>query len=614
MQQVFPAIVELAFTGVETDQVFGALSAGSNANLGTLRQDFKTYLQANEPTAKRDSVGTTIVNLALQNGLEVWKDCEGKSWATLRQRGHAEHHPLNKTAVRDYLTCLYHEETQSVPHAQGLQDALNTLAAKAVIGGSEYQTFVRVAEVDGVIYVDLANDNWQVVRVTTQDWSVVGSDDVPVRFRRPSGMQALPTPWTGGKVTELAELLNVSPDSREWKLIVAYLLQALRGTGPYPLLVLTGDQGSGKSTSAKMLRATLDPNTSPLRSLSRDERDLFIAAKNGWALTFDNISGLSQWISDALCKLSTGGGLSVRQLYSDADETLLDAMRPVILNGITDFVDKQDLVDRALQVRLPSIPKSERRTERELWARFADAQPRVLGALLDVTVDGLRRLPTTTLNDFPRLADFALWVTACEAPLGWPPGEFIAAYEDAQDDLVKDALETEPVAEALLTLLTLDRPEWRGTASELLAELTARKYGDKRPPKDWPGAPHVLVNRMKRLTSALLAQGLEVTQLSRSGKKGAKLWQIRTVGGGERQKRQNDPEGADNTAQDVAPAAASPTDAYSLTEIRSVSSTAQASAGLMGEAQQNVSAVASDAPAPEPSNGATDTPKWSLEQ
>lgn len=167
-------------------------------------------------------------------------------------------------------------------------------------------------------------------------------------------------------VSELAELINVSLESRDWKLIVAWLLQALRGTGPYPVLVLNGGQGSGKSTAAKMLRALLDPNLSPLRSLSRDERDLFIAAINGWALAFDNISGLSQWISDALCKLATGGGLSVRELYSDADETLLDALRPVVLNGITDFVDKQDLVDRALQVYLPSIPKTERKLEKEL--------------------------------------------------------------------------------------------------------------------------------------------------------------------------------------------------------------------------------------------------------
>ncbi len=383
VKQIYPAVAELALTEVETNQVFAALKEGGGATLTALRRDFTGYLTANNLIAERDSVGTVIVKLALESGLEMWHDPEGNPWATLRNSGHAEHHPLKTKAIRRYLAHLYYQEHECAAHAQGVQDALMTLEAKAVFEGPEYPTFVRLAEVDGVIYLDLANEGWQVVKVSPQGWAIMEADDVPVRFRRPRGMSPLPVPVQGGTLTELAELLNVSVDSRDWKLIVAWLLQALRGTGPYPVLVLTGGQGSGKSTAAKMLRALLDPNVSPLRSLSRDERDLFIAAVNGWALAFDNISGLSQWISDALCKLSTGGGLSVRELFSDADETLLDAMRPVILNGITDFVDKQDLVDRALQVRLPSIPKEDRKPEKELWARFDDAQPRILGALLD---------------------------------------------------------------------------------------------------------------------------------------------------------------------------------------------------------------------------------------
>jgi energy-coupling factor transporter ATP-binding protein EcfA2 len=349
-------------------------------------------------------------------------------------------------------------------------------------------------------------------------------------------MSALPTPQRGGNLAELAGLLNVSLDSRDWTLIVAWLLQALRGAGPYPVLVLTGGQGSGKSTAAKMLRALLDPNVSPLRSLSRDERDLFIAAVNGWALAFDNVSGLSQWISDSLCKLATGGGLSTRELFSDAEETLLDALRPVVLNGITDFVHRQDLVDRALQVHLPSIDEDDRKTEKELWQRFNAAQPRILGALLDTVAQGLQRLPNTTLNRLPRLADFAIWATACEAPLGWQPGAFMTAYTDAQDDLIKDALETELVAVHLLTLLPIKNTlgvssnEWTGTASELLATLTAHAgYADKRSPKGWPGAPHVLAGTLKRIAPALLAQGLEVTQPPRVGRDRTKHWHIRTV-------------------------------------------------------------------------------------
>lgn len=559
MKQVHPAVVELALTEVELNQVFGALKEATGATLGALRRDFSAYLKANGLTAEQESVGTKLVRLALDSGLELWRDPEGHPWATLRTGDHTEHHPLKTKAVRRYLTHLYYAETESAPHAQGLQDALGTLEAKAVFEGAEHPTYVRVAEHDGTVYLDLANEDWQVVRITPAGWAVIRGEDAPVRFRRPRGMLTLPTPVQGGQLTELAALLNVETGSRDWQLIVAWLLQALRGVGPYPVLVLTGGQGSGKSTAAKMLRALVDPNVSPLRSLSRDERDLFIAAMNGWTLAFDNISGLSQWISDALCKLSTGGGLSARELYSDDAETLLDATRPTILNGITDFVDKQDLVDRALQVRLPSIPATERRPEKELWERFSAAQPRILGALLDTVAAGLARLPSTHLDSLPRLADFALWATACEAPLGWQPGAFMAAYADAHDDLIRDALEAEPVAVALLKFTDAADAEnepglpnivWKGTATELLDVLTSATYGDKRPPKGWPAAPRVLSQTLKRIAPALLAQGLEVTQERSADRGRSRFWQIRQSREILRPVRPQRPHNAEKSVQD----------------------------------------------------------------
>ena len=164
----------------------------------------------------------------------------------------------------------------------------------------------------------------------------------------------------------------------------------------------------------KILRALLDPNTAPLRALPREDRDLFIAASNSHVLAFDNVSGLPAWISDTLCRLSTGGGFAVRQLYTDQDEVLFDATRPVILNGIEDIVTRPDLADRAVFLTLEPIPEERRRAEDEFWAAFEVERPRILGALLDAVVEGLKRLPETQLERLPRMADFALWATACE--------------------------------------------------------------------------------------------------------------------------------------------------------------------------------------------------------
>ena len=186
-------------------------------------------------------------------------------------------------------------------------------------------------------------------------------------------------------------------------------------------------------------------------------------------LAFDNVSGLRPWTSDTLCRLATGGGFAVRQLYTDQDEVLFDAARPVILNGIEDIVERPDLADRAVFLTLEPIPEERRRPEAELWAAFEAERPRILGALLDAVVEGLKKLPETRLPKLPRMADFALWATACETAI-WPAGTFWSAYCSNRDAAVEGVIEADPVATAVRALMSA-RTEWKGTASSLLVAL-----------------------------------------------------------------------------------------------------------------------------------------------
>ena len=237
------------------------------------------------------------------------------------------------------------------------------IEAKANYDATERIVHIRVGGLDGRLYLDLVDETWRAVEITTTGWRVI--DDPPVRFRRAAGMRALPVPVRGGSVETLRSFLNVRSDA-DFVLVVAWALAALRNRGPYPVIALSGEQGSAKSSFSAILRALLDPNTAPLRALPREDRDLFIAASNGHVLAFDNVSGLPAWISDTLCRLATGGGFAVRQLYTDQDEVLFDATRPVILNGIEDIITRPDLADRAILMMLEPIPEERRRPEQEL--------------------------------------------------------------------------------------------------------------------------------------------------------------------------------------------------------------------------------------------------------
>jgi hypothetical protein len=475
------------------------------------------------PAEKEEERKPTQAELLIRcaEGVEFFHTPAGDAYARIKVGDHRETHLLRSKGFRRYLVRDFFERYGKPPGAQALQDALGLLEARAQFDGPGREVHVRVADHGGNIYVDLANERWEAVEITPGvGWRVVSSEATPVYFRRPRGMLPLPVPARSGLVEELRRFVNIS-DEASWRLLVAWLIQALRPKGPYPVLILQGEQGSAKSTVERLVRALVDPSTAPLRTTPRNERDLIIAATNSWCVAFDNISNLPPWASDALCRLSTGGGFSARELYTDAEEVLFDATRPVILNGITDVATRPDLLDRGLITTLPPIPEEDRKPESGLWRDFEKARPAILGALFDAVSGALGAVGGVRLEGMPRMADFAVWATAAEDALGWESGAFMGAYIGNRREATESALEADPVAGAVRVLME-KQERWAGTATELWQALNELVSEDVRHTKAWPAAPNSLTSRLKRLAPALRGVGIEYGE-DRSGSKGTRL-------------------------------------------------------------------------------------------
>src|SRR5437660_10095073 len=295
----------------------------------------------------------------------------------------------------------------------------------------------------------------------------------------------------------------------DFVLIVAWLLAALRARGPYPLLAISGEQGSAKTVLSKILKALVDPNVAPVRALPREERELMIAANNSHLLAFDNLSGLPAWLSDALCRLASGGSFAVRQLYSDDEEVLFKAARPTLLNGIEDIIGRSDLADRAIFLTLAPIGEQQRRSETELWREFEFARPAILGALLDAAVHGLRAVGSVHLARLPRMADFALWATAFETGL-WPAGTFNRAYTANRMTAIEGMIDMDPIAACVREFMS-ERPSWTGSAADLL-RVSVQRSSDciPRDGTGWPKNPRVLAGHLRRAPTFLRALGITI--------------------------------------------------------------------------------------------------------
>jgi hypothetical protein len=342
---------------------------------------------------------------------EFFHTAAGTAFVDLLINGNRETWPIRSKRFRTWLRRRHYEATRTAANAATVNSALDLFEAQAQFEGPERAVHVRLAEHAGHIYLDLADECWRAVDIGPDGWRVIGSS--PVRFRRTAGMLPLPLPQGGGSIEELASFLNL-PSRNDFVLVVAWILATLRAGGPYPVLAISGEQGSAKTVLSKLLKALVDPNVAPVRALAREERDLVIAANNSHVLAFDNLSGLPHALSDAFCRLATGASFGLRQLYTDADEVLFQAARPILLNGIEDVISRPDLADRAIFLTLPPIADRRRRSERQIWRDFEAARASILGSLLDAAAHGLRNLPGIYLEQLPRMADFALWTTACE--------------------------------------------------------------------------------------------------------------------------------------------------------------------------------------------------------
>jgi hypothetical protein len=231
------------------------------------------------------SQATKLVSIAERG--ELFHTPEGTAFATVTVETHLETWPVKSRGFRQYLSREFYASEKTAPHAQAFQEALGVIAAKACFDGREDLVFLRVAEREGSIWIDLGDRAWQAVEVTAYGWRI--ADKPSVRFRRSAGMLPLPVPMRGGKIEELDRCLNLSSEA-DRVLVYSWLLAALRPRGPYPILNLLGEQGTAKSTAARVLRSLVDPFTAPLRTPPKDERDLQISAKNSHVIALDNIS------------------------------------------------------------------------------------------------------------------------------------------------------------------------------------------------------------------------------------------------------------------------------------------------------------------------------------
>ena len=462
------------------------------------------------------SVADRLIALA-RSQCQFLHDAQREPYAVFEAAGARQVHGVLSSGFRDYLSHAYYTQHDRAPTETSLKVALATLRGQAQFEGDACVVYTRIAKTEVGYWLDLCNDAWQCVQVTATGWAVVAGAAAPL-FTRSTSMRPLPVPERGGTLDALWPLVNVPKADR--LMVLSWMLECLRADTPHVVLELVGEQGSAKSSTQRTVRRLIDPNQADLRAAPKSVEDVWIAARNSHMVSLENLSHLHPQYQDALCVLATGGGYSARTFYTNAEETIIELCKPIVLNGISVIVTAQDLLDRCLHIDLPTIQSRELAGDME--ARFEAAQPALLGALLDLFVKVLVMLPDVSIapKHRPRMADFAVLGEAVFRVHGEPAGAFLTRYNDMRKDGVLRTIDSSPVGAALTAYLADVAGGFEGTLSELLNLLDGhRPHGEA-----WPRSPKGLGDALRRLAPALRQIGFECKNLPKIG--GVIRWHI----------------------------------------------------------------------------------------
>ena len=419
-------------------------------------------------------------------------------------KDYTEVHKLDSSDFKCWTANIYIEFTDKTIKKEALNEALNIMDARTRFSGNPAQTVhIRVAECDGDFWYDLSNANRTAVKVTPDGWSI----ETPVpKFYRYSHQSPQITPVDGGRIEDIFQLINLK---KYRTLFLCWLVSCFVPDIPHPMPIIYGEKGAAKSTSCILLKKLIDPSALETLSLSKDERSLIVSLQKHYYLPFDNVSVISNDISDTLCRAITGGAIQQRKLYTNDDDCIFTFMRCITINGINNVANRSDLLDRSLLFELSRVSEENRVEAQRVYNEFEIMRPKVLGAIFKILSAAMKVFPTVQLDKLPRMADFCRWGYAIGEALGNKGDVFLSEYHDNQSIQNQEAINADSVAYLVVNFMAFKRT-WTGLFSDLFKQLKelAENLGMNTTSKVLPQAPNHLSRRIKAVKSNLEDVGI----------------------------------------------------------------------------------------------------------
>lgn len=462
-------------------------------------------------------------------------------YAVIEINGHIETVELSSARAIQWLNHTYRNcQSPKIRGEDFFKNILTAIISDAQMNNvSKEKVYNRIAFVDNVVYYDLATPDWKIVKITAKSIEIMSyTESMPIFRRTQSSFeQVKPTFDDSSALDRLVELLRI----KDKEIFKVHLTSFLLEGASVPIMVFDGAAGSMKTTVTATIKKIVDPNgvgtDDNCTSMTSQNDSLIVQLYNRYMSAFDNVTRITQDVSDILCRAITGSGNQKRALYSNSDEAILNFRSKLVLNGIVLNPDFPDLLDRIITYERIPLGENDRLTEQEFQEKFRALLSSVLGQIFTLIQRSLSTYHVVKQEIRPktRLADFEVWGESIARAMNQEPNVFLNKFYEKQRSNSISIRDTHPIVQAI-ELLMENRDTYEDSAQKCFSDLTRMAYTLEIDPNNrhikFPKSSNRLVPELTMVEPILKKLGYDVSieTYTRNDKRFTKNSKVITIG------------------------------------------------------------------------------------
>ena len=479
----------------------------------------KSHLDGNEQPKEDSKVTRLLYNFAKKEirKLVVSDSDNSLVFGLVQTDNHVESLNLGSFRAEMWLKHNYDKIHGDIFGAESYRNALNRLIAKAMFEDSTTETiYNRIALVNNVIWIDLTTHDWRAIRIDEEGYKIVELDESTPTFERKQHQrqQVIPASCEFDALEKLCDWLRIKQSDRF--IFKIHLVSLFIEKYPIPIMVITGEYGSIKTTIIKTIKKIVDPSSQLSLHLAKNPEDLALQLYHRYLTSYDNVSKFSSDTSDTFCRAITGDGNSKRALYTNTDEVILNYTRKIILNGIAPTISNTDFISRSIFYETRPINEEERLTLEEFDQEIDKLLPFLLHQIFNVLSYALRHysIIKKDVKFKPRMSDFAIWGEVISRGLGNQSMEFIDRYKERIEQINLEAINNFPFF-GLVQKIMEHQTEYEDTITKfhrlLIAQAENEGVDIKSKYANFPKAPNKIKWQVQSLRNSFKPVGIDIS-------------------------------------------------------------------------------------------------------